>query len=161
MKVVEDLKSAKTDKEFLGALNNWYKNSELISVNQYLQDISNNIRKVENTCGYLGQEGVNADEILNSCAFIKAQLDAIASEAQSREASKSIEEDAMKLIAAKKLVSIGRREEGYRALYNLSRQNKGQIGKDAFLEAKKIYNQRKIQLERENGKKETSTTAEK
>lgn len=161
MKVVEDLKSAKTDEEFLGALNQWYKNSELISVNQYLQDISNNIRKVENTCGYLGQEGVNTDEILNSCAFIKAQLDAIAVEAQSREASKHIEEDAMKFIAAKKLVSIGKTEEGYKALYNLSQKNKGQIGKEAMLEAKKILGERKIQIERANGKKEQSTTVTK
>lgn len=159
MEVIESLKSAKTDAEFLGALNKWYKNSELISVNQYLQDISANIRKIENTCAYLGQEGVDTDEILNSCAFIKAQLDNMATEAQQREASKGTEEDVMKLIAAKKLVSIGRVNEGYKALYNLSQQNKSQVGKDALLEAKKIYNQRKIQIERENGKKETSTTA--
>lgn len=160
MKVIEDLKSANTEKEILGALNDWYKNSELISVNQYLQDISNNLRKIENTCGYLGQEGIDTSEILSACGFVKAQLESMATEAQTREASKGIEEDVMKLIAAKKLVSIGRREEGYKALYNLSQQNKGKIGKEAFLEAKKIFNERKIQIERANGtKKEQSTTA--
>lgn len=156
MDIFENLKNANTDTEILNVLNDWYKKSELISVNQYLQEISNNVKKIEIFSGYLSQEDVNVSEIMNACGFIKAQLDNISSQVQEREATKNSEEEKMMFVAAKKLVSIGKYNEGYKALYNLSK-SKTEVGKQAYIEANRILNNRKSEIERANVKKENTT----
>lgn len=158
MGIFDKFKEAKTEDENLDVLNEWYKKSELISINQYVQDISNNLKKIENTSGYLYQEGIDINEITSACSFIRAQLDSIAVNAQEREARKNAEESKMMLIAAKKLISSGRVNEGYKALYNIAKENKNtEVGKEALKEAENVFNNRKMQIERANGKKENTS----
>lgn len=153
--------NSKNEEEFLGHLSDWTKSSQSYGmIDQNLGQINEYLRKIENLASYLAQDEVDVDEIMNTCAFLKAHILSIQQNVHdSEEKNNTVEK--LKLSAAKKLIQEGKFEEGYKALFKISDQNKNtEIGKTALLEAHKVLTNRKTEIERRiNAKKENSKQA--